>query len=52
MNVIDPNLPLSIARLDAEGRLIDAEARLFELNMRAGGTIGAPLAVPQIATLD
>ena len=51
MNVIDPNLPLSIARLDAEGRLIDAEARLFELNMRAGGTIGAPLAVPQIATL-
>ncbi|MDF2387502.1 PAS domain-containing protein [Nostoc ellipsosporum NOK] len=51
MNVIDPTLPLSIARLDAEGRLIDAEARLFELNMRAGGTIGAPLAVPQIATL-
>ncbi|WP_137862165.1 MULTISPECIES: ATP-binding protein [unclassified Sphingomonas] len=51
MNVIDPNLPLSIARLDAEGRLIDAEARLFELNMRAGGTIGTPLAVPQIATL-
>ncbi|MBQ1496934.1 MAG: PAS domain-containing protein [Sphingomonas sp.] len=51
MNVIDPTLPLSIARLDAEGRLIDAEARLFELNMRAGGMIGAPLAVPQIATL-
>ncbi|MCH7862264.1 MAG: PAS domain-containing protein [Proteobacteria bacterium] len=51
MNVIDPSLPLSIARLDAEGRLIDAEARLFELNMRAGGMIGAPLAVPQIATL-
>jgi len=51
VNIIDPSLPLSIARLDGEGRLIDAEARLFELNMRAGGTIGAPLAVPQIATL-
>ncbi|HWU94268.1 MAG TPA: PAS domain-containing sensor histidine kinase, partial [Sphingomonas sp.] len=51
MNIIDPSLPLSIARLDAEGRLIDAEARLFELNMRAGGNIGTPLAVPQIATL-
>ncbi len=51
MNILDPALPLAIGRLDAEGRLIDAEARLFELNLRAGGTIGAPLAVPQIATL-
>jgi signal transduction histidine kinase len=51
VNIIDPTLPLAIGRLDGEGRLLDAEARLFELNMRAGGTIGAPLAVPQIATL-
>lgn len=51
MNVIDPSLPTSVGQLDAHGRLIDAEARLHELNARAGGTIGAPLAVPQVATL-
>lgn len=51
MNMLDPALPFAIGRLDAEGRLVDAEARLFELNLRAGGAIGAPLAVPQIATL-
>lgn len=51
MNVIDSSLPLAIGRLDAEGRLIDAEARLEELNRRAGGMIGAPLAVPQLAAL-
>ncbi|MCW3837770.1 HAMP domain-containing histidine kinase [Sphingomonas canadensis] len=48
---MDPTLPVAIGRVDSEGRLIEAEARLFELNERAGGSIGAPLAVPQIATL-
>jgi len=51
MNIIDPSLPLAMGRLDPDGRLVDAEARLRELNMRAGGSVGAPLAVPQIATL-
>lgn len=51
MNVIDPSLALAIGRLDGQGRLLDAEARLIEINDRAGGSIGAPLAVPQIATL-
>ena len=51
MNAIDRSLPVSCGRLDREGRLIDAEARLAELNLRAGGEPGAPLAVPQIATL-
>jgi PAS domain-containing protein len=51
MNAIDRTLPVSHGRLDREGRLIDAEMRLAELNQRAGGQTGAPLAVPQIATL-
>jgi PAS domain-containing protein len=51
MNAIDPALPLAIGRLDSAGRLVEAEPRLLELNERAGGDVGAPLAVPQIATL-
>ena len=51
MNAIDPALPSAKGHVDREGRLVDAEARLHELNERAGGTIGGPLAVPQIATL-
>jgi PAS domain-containing protein len=51
MNAIDRSLPVARGRLDRECRLIDAEPRLAELNQRAGGAIGAPLAVPQITTL-
>ncbi len=51
MNAIDPSLPLAIGRTDGEGRLIEAEPRLIELNERAGGALGTPLAVPQVATL-
>jgi PAS domain-containing protein len=51
VNAIDPSLPTAIGRVDSEGKLLDAEARLAELNARAGGTVGGPLAVPQIATL-
>lgn len=43
--------PLAVARVDAAGRLIDAEPLLKALNSRAGGRIGAPLAVPGIAEL-
>jgi len=49
--MFDPVLPVAVGRLDARGRLIEAEARLLELNERAGGNVGAPLAVPQIATI-
>ncbi|MBB5708977.1 ATP-binding protein [Sphingomonas xinjiangensis] len=42
---------IAIARLDAAGRLLDAEPQLAGLNARAGGRIGAPLAIPQIAAL-
>lgn len=51
MNAIDPVLPTALGNVDAEGRLLHAEARLMELNERAGGAVGKPLAVPQIATL-
>lgn len=48
---LDPVVPLAIARLDAEGRLVDAEPRLRALNDRAGGGIGAPLALPGVAAI-
>jgi PAS domain-containing protein/two-component sensor histidine kinase len=51
MNAIDPSMPTAAGHVDREGRLTDAEGRLAELNGRAGGTLGGPLAVPQIATL-
>lgn len=38
-------------RVDAEGRLIDADPLLAALQERAGGKQGGVLAVPQIATL-
>ena len=51
MNVMDSALPIAVGRVDTQGRLTEAESKLHELNARAGGSIGAPLAVPQIATL-
>ena len=51
MNAIDSRLPPVRGLVDAAGRLIDADSRLHDLNARAGGAIGAPLAVPQLATL-
>ena len=38
-------------RLDADGRLVDADPRLLTLQRSAGGDAGGPLAVPQIASL-
>ena len=37
--------------VDRDGRLIEAGGPLDELNTRAGGAIGQPFAVPQIAVL-
>lgn len=37
--------------VDADGRLAEAEDALLGLVMRAGGGLGRPVAVPQIATL-
>ncbi len=42
---------ISTARFDAEGRLIEADDRLASLNADAGGSPGAPFAVPAIAAI-
>jgi signal transduction histidine kinase len=47
--VID--IPADQGRVDAEGRLLSADGRLAALNTRAGGAVGAPLAVPSLAML-
>ncbi|MBX9796145.1 PAS domain-containing sensor histidine kinase [Sphingomonas sp.] len=51
MNLIDPALPVVHASIDAAGRLTSADERLAMLNAGAGGEIGRPIAVPQLATL-
>jgi signal transduction histidine kinase len=38
-------------RVDADGRLVEAEPRLMALHRSAGGEEGGPLAVPQVAAL-
>lgn len=45
------DIPADQGRVDAEGRLLSADARLAALNMRAGGAIGDALAVPSLAML-
>lgn len=42
---------LAHGRIDRSGRLIDAEPPLLRLQESAGGAVGQPMAVPQIATL-
>ena len=39
------------AELTGDGVLVSADAALLALNMRAGGMVGAPIAVPQLATI-
>ncbi|OYY90000.1 MAG: PAS domain-containing sensor histidine kinase [Sphingomonas sp. 28-66-16] len=51
MNAIDPQLPVVRGVVGYDGRLVEADLRLHDLNLRAGGAIGAPIAVPPLATL-
>ncbi|MES2056968.1 MAG: PAS domain-containing sensor histidine kinase [Pseudomonadota bacterium] len=51
MNVLDSSLPPVRGLLDPAGRLVEADQRLHELNTRAGGSLGQPIAIPQVATL-
>ena len=51
MNAHEPVLPLVRGLVDPEGRLVEADPRLDDLNTRAGGAIGEPVAVPQLARL-
>lgn len=46
-----PDVPVSHAMIDAEGRLVAADPALMALNEQAGGAIGLALAVPQLATV-
>ena len=47
--MIDP-ASLTI-RVDRDDRLVDGEAGFLALNARAGGSVGAALAIPQLATI-
>ncbi|WP_066549243.1 MULTISPECIES: sensor histidine kinase [unclassified Sphingomonas] len=51
MNIASPAMEIAIARLDRDGALLEADTRLAALNQRAGGAVGQPLAVPQLATI-
>lgn len=51
MNAIDAARPVVHGRVAPDGCLAEADARLRALNTRAGGSIGAPLAVPALAML-
>ena len=53
MNAVSPMAESAVAHaiVGADGRLVSAEPALETLNARAGGTIGEPLAVPQLATV-
>ena len=46
-----PDVPVSHATLDGDGKLIAADPALMALNDNAGGALGAVLAVPQLATV-
>ncbi|WP_448658155.1 sensor histidine kinase [Sphingomonas sp. CJ99] len=51
MNVMArPSAPV-LARLDARSCLVEGDERLLELNADAGGAVGQPLALPELAML-
>jgi signal transduction histidine kinase len=51
MSAVDAGLPPVHGFVDRDGRLVDAGPRLGDLNTRAGGALGEPFAVPQVAVL-
>jgi len=51
MSVVDAGLPPVHGFVDRDGRLVHAGPRLDDLNTRAGGALGEPFAVPQVAVL-
>jgi len=48
MNIALPVVPIT-GRIDREGRLVSADAALMGLQLSAGGSVGGPIAIPQIA---
>ncbi|WP_375398286.1 sensor histidine kinase [uncultured Sphingomonas sp.] len=52
MNAADDTVSAPVRGLvDQDGRLVEADPRLADLNIRNGGTVGTTFAVPQIAVL-
>lgn len=51
MSPIEPLHPVVRGRITADGLLAEADPWLADLNARAGGTIGAMLALPQLAEM-
>ena len=51
MSPIEPLHPVVGGRITADGLLAEADPWLADLNARAGGTIGAMLALPQLAEM-
>lgn len=51
MSLVDAGLPPVHGFVGRDGRLVDAGPRLDDLNTRAGGALGEPFAVPQVAVL-
>lgn len=51
MTVIEPTLPVVRGLVDRDGRLVEADAPLEEVNARAGGRLGGALTIPAIAHL-
>lgn len=51
MIAADAAMPLVVGLIDEAGRLVEADQRLLDLNARAGGRIGAPIAVAPLAIL-
>lgn len=51
MSAIEPMQPVVRGLVGADGTLREADPWLAELNARAGGQIGAPLAVPPLAAV-
>ena len=51
MNALGTDRAVAHAEVDAQGRLLSADPALDALNTRAGGAPGAPMAVPQLATV-
>ena len=48
---LEAHATVAHATLDAAGRVLTAEFPLLELNARAGGGVGRPLALPPLATV-
>lgn len=52
MNVSQAALSPALARTDREGNLVEADPKLLDLFASAGGDVGLPLPLPEVAALE